>query len=88
MKYLKILRIGVVLGVIMLNSVVIFAQDRGRISGTIVDKFTQKALSNVSVNIEGTSIGSVSDSNGIYRITAVPLKSYNRRNKKQPRWKF
>jgi hypothetical protein len=53
------------------------AQDRGRISGTIVDKLSQKSLANVSVNVEGTSIGSVSDSNGVYRITAVPLKTYN-----------
>jgi outer membrane receptor for ferrienterochelin and colicin len=60
-----------------LFSLAVTAQDRGRISGTIVDKLTQKALANVSMNVEGTSIGSVSDTNGVYRITNVPLKTYN-----------
>ena len=56
---------------------IINAQDRGRISGTVVDKLTQKTLANVSINIEGTGIGSTSDSNGVFKLTAIPLKTYN-----------
>jgi outer membrane receptor for ferrienterochelin and colicin len=77
MKFSKIYKIIFILGLAMITTFLSFAQDRGRISGTIVDKLTQKALANVSVNVEGTSIGSVSDTNGVYRITNVPLKSYN-----------
>ncbi len=53
------------------------AQDRGRISGIVVDKLTQKTLVNVQVTIEGTTISSLSDTNGVYSIINVPLKTYN-----------
>jgi outer membrane receptor for ferrienterochelin and colicin len=52
-------------------------QDRGRISGSVIDKLTQKPLENVSVKIEGTQQGAITDTNGVFRITAIPLKTFN-----------
>jgi CarboxypepD_reg-like domain/TonB-dependent Receptor Plug Domain len=52
-------------------------QNTGRISGTIVDKTTQKSLANVSVQLSNSSKGAVSDSGGVFRITGIELKSYN-----------
>ena len=53
------------------------AQNYGRISGAIVDKFTQKPLFNVNVILDGSTIGAVSDSNGVFRITGIETRSYN-----------
>lgn len=52
-------------------------QTSGRISGTVLDKSTQKALPDVSVTLEGTNKGVISDSNGVFRITGIDLKTYN-----------
>jgi hypothetical protein len=53
------------------------AQNYGRISGTVVDKFTQKPLFNVNIILEGSNKGTVSDSNGVFRITGIETRSYN-----------
>jgi CarboxypepD_reg-like domain/TonB-dependent Receptor Plug Domain len=53
------------------------AQNNGRISGIVVDKLTQKTLANASVSIEGTSKGAITDTNGVFRVTGIPLKTYN-----------
>src|SRR6188508_1426851 len=53
------------------------AQNYGRISGTVVDKFTQKPISNVNVILDGSTKGTVSDSNGVFRITGIETRSYN-----------
>lgn len=53
------------------------AQNNGRLSGVVVDKLTQKILPNVSVSIEGIAKGAIADTNGIFRITGIPLKTYN-----------
>ena len=53
------------------------AQNRGRISGTVVDKFTQKPIFNVNVILDGSTTGTVSDSNGVFRITGIETRSYN-----------
>lgn len=53
------------------------AQNNGRISGTVVDKSSQKPLSNVSIKLEGSTNGALSDSDGIFRITGIQWKTYN-----------
>jgi len=53
------------------------AQNNGRISGTVVDKSTQKPLFNVNIQLEGSSKGVISDSNGVFRITGIETKVYN-----------
>jgi outer membrane receptor for ferrienterochelin and colicin len=62
---------------LVLFSFASIAQDRGRISGSVIDKLTQKPLENVSVKIEGTQQGAITDTNGVFRITAIPLKTFN-----------
>ena len=49
----------------------------GRISGTVLDKFTQKTLDNVSILVAGLSRGTVSDSSGLFEIRNLELKTYN-----------
>ena len=53
------------------------AQERGRLSGTVLDKYSQKPLANVSVSVDGTNIASITDTNGVFRIIAIPLQAYN-----------
>jgi outer membrane cobalamin receptor len=59
-----------------ITGVAVIAQGAGRVSGTVVDKSTQKPLSGVSVVLSGSK-GTVTDSNGLFRITEVKLKTYN-----------
>jgi CarboxypepD_reg-like domain/TonB-dependent Receptor Plug Domain len=53
------------------------AQNNGRLSGIVLDKLTQKTLSNVSVSIDGSTKGAITDTNGVFRIIGIPLKTYN-----------
>ncbi|QQS37892.1 MAG: TonB-dependent receptor [Ignavibacteriales bacterium] len=55
----------------------VYAQETGTISGTIVDKQNGEPLIGANILLEGTSIGAATDINGIYRITNVPVGSYN-----------
>lgn len=66
----------VLIGFIFLPISAILAQNNGRISGTILDKSTQKVLPNVTVLLKGTGKAAITDSNGIFRITGIPLKTY------------
>ena len=62
---------------ILLFTNIAFCQNKGRISGVVIDKTTQKTLPKVSVIIVGENIGVVTDSYGVFRITNAPLKSLN-----------
>ena len=53
------------------------SQNNGRISGTVVDKTTQKPINSVSVTLDGSNKGGITDSNGVFRITGLDLKTYN-----------
>jgi CarboxypepD_reg-like domain/TonB-dependent Receptor Plug Domain len=53
------------------------AQNNGRLSGVVVDKLTQKILPDVNVIVEGSGKGTITDSNGVFRITGFSLKTYN-----------
>lgn len=52
------------------------AQNTGSISGTILDRNTQKPISGATVLVLPTTIGSSSDSGGRFRITGIPAGSY------------
>lgn len=54
-----------------------FSQNNGSISGKVIDKLTQQPLPNVNVILEGTNKGTLADSNGIFRIMDIDLKTYN-----------
>ncbi|MBX9781843.1 MAG: TonB-dependent receptor [Chitinophagaceae bacterium] len=66
---------GLVIVFVCIN-IMSMAQGTGRISGTVVDKATQKPLSSVSVTLTGGR-GTITDSNGVFRITGIELKTYN-----------
>ena len=70
----KIYRIIVLLTFFTQNAL---SQTKGSISGLIVDKQTQKPLSNASINLTGSSIGTISDSNGVFRIMNIAFKNYS-----------
>lgn len=53
----------------------------GKLTGTVVDKQTQEPLPSVSVSLEGTGIGTVTDIDGKFSIDNIPPKSYNIRIK-------
>lgn len=58
-------------------SYAISAQNNGKISGTVVDKISQKPLMGVSVSVENLSKGTTSDSLGRFRLLQLPYKSIN-----------
>lgn len=55
----------------------VYAQNAGTIAGYVKDIKTQEALIGVSVSLEGTTLGSVTDVEGYYKITGIPTKTYN-----------
>jgi TonB-dependent receptor len=61
----------------LLTAFIAMAQDKGKISGKILDKKTGEELIGVSVQIEGTSIGAVTDFEGVFTINNVTPGTYN-----------
>lgn len=74
---LVVLKKITVFSIFSLSILTATAQNNGRLSGVVVDKQTQKILPNVSVSIEGIAKEAIADTNGIFRITGIPLKTYN-----------
>ncbi|HWD87518.1 MAG TPA: SusC/RagA family TonB-linked outer membrane protein [Mucilaginibacter sp.] len=58
----------------LMMSVVAFAQ-KGSIKGKVVDENNQ-SMPGVSVSIDGTTLGSVTDANGLYTVTGVTPGNY------------
>lgn len=55
----------------------VFAQEKGKIAGKIIDKKTGEELIGVSIQIEGTSIGAATDYEGKFIINNLAPGSYN-----------
>ncbi len=53
------------------------AQNKGTITGQVIDKASQLPLEAVSVKIENTEWGTVTDSLGRFRIAGISTRSYN-----------
>ncbi|MBC6605673.1 TonB-dependent receptor [Hymenobacter sp. BT188] len=53
------------------------AQSTGVLTGTVRDRKTQESLPGVTVILEGTTLGAASDAEGRYRLTDIPVGSYN-----------
>jgi hypothetical protein len=60
-------------------SLLAHAQSTGIVAGTVRDRATQETLPGVSVTLEGTTFGTATDAEGRYRLTDVPVGSYNLR---------
>ena len=68
---------GIFCSFFLLVAISAYTQNNGRISGTVVDKSSQKPLSNVSIRLEGSTNGALSDSSGVFRITGILWRTYN-----------
>lgn len=55
----------------------LFAQNTGRVSGSVTDKLTQKPLVNASVVMSGTNKGASTDTSGRFTITGIYTGTYN-----------
>lgn len=53
------------------------AQANGRLSGRVVDRATQAPLAGISVQLQGASAGSITDSTGAFIFTELEIRSYN-----------
>src|SRR6056297_1918275 len=65
-------RIFILVTLLLAFSLVIFAGTTGKIRGKVVDAETGEPLAGASVMIQGTSLGSYTDSSGTYFILQVP----------------
>ncbi|HOZ80135.1 MAG TPA: TonB-dependent receptor [Ferruginibacter sp.] len=53
-----------------------FAQNNGRISGTVTDKTSQQKLASATVSLLGTDKSVITDSAGSFRMTDIALNTY------------
>ena len=62
--------------IVIFGHLMVFSQATGRLSGTVVDKQTQKPLAGVTISVIGTDKGTIADTNGSFRLTGIALKNY------------
>jgi len=55
----------------------LYAGITGTLSGTIIDKKTEKALPGAQIVIKGTTMGAMADKNGFYMIQNLPAGTYD-----------
>tara|TARA_B110000046_G_scaffold25144_1_gene24455 strand:+ start:276 stop:2630 length:2355 start_codon:yes stop_codon:yes gene_type:complete len=53
------------------------AQSTGSFSGQVIDEKTQNPLEGTTIELEGTSIGAITDVNGYFSFENIPTKTYN-----------
>lgn len=61
---------------LFLSATTLFAQRSGNIIGSVTDKNTSENLAGVTITVGGTSIGSVTDSSGNFKLT-IPVGTYS-----------
>ncbi len=52
-------------------------QGNGLLSGSVVDRATQTPLAGITVVLKGTTLGTTTDSAGVFRFTGLEIKTYN-----------
>src|SRR5688572_17944419 len=62
--------------ILLLAKTVLLAQNTGVVRGTVTDKNTQETIVGASVSIEGSTEGTVSDLDGVYKLN-LPVGTYN-----------
>ena len=77
MTTINMLQRNIIFGMLLLIPTLLYAQNRGSISGKVIDKLTQKPIPNTNIVLEGTGKGTAADSNGLFRITEIELRTYN-----------
>ena len=61
----------------LITSITGFSQKNGSITGKVLDKGSQEILPFVSLQIVGTQKGGTTDENGNFRISEIPVGTYN-----------
>ena len=56
---------------------IVFAQNSGTLNGRIVDEKTQQPSQGATIILEGTNIGTITDSDGYFVLNNIPFQSYN-----------
>jgi len=74
--WLQIFMRQIALFIIILSSLTTYSQT-GIIRGRVLDKNTQEAIIGANVLIEGTGTGAATDLEGYYKISNVPVGSFN-----------
>jgi hypothetical protein len=72
MKY----RLAIVAASLFITNI-LWAQQTGSVTGSVVDKSSQLPLVAVTVQVDGTTLATVTDSLGRFRIGGIPVKTYN-----------
>ncbi len=67
---------GLILSILTLTNL-LNAQKTGVVRGVIKNKQTQETIVGATVTVEGTQLGAAADLDGNYRISNVPVGSYN-----------
>ena len=66
----------IVLVLVLLTIITLSAYSQGTLTGKITEKGSGNPLQNVSVYLEGTTLGAATDVNGSYTISNIPAGSY------------
>lgn len=53
------------------------AQNKGSVTGIVIDKGTQQPAASASINISGTEMGVIADSMGRFQVQNIPVGTYN-----------
>ena len=67
---------GLILAILALTSQMSFAQGFGTISGSITDKNLLTPIPGATITLEGTSLQTIADTAGKFRILRIPPKTY------------
>lgn len=62
--------------VLLFNVLLAYTQANGRLSGRVIDRTTQMPLMGISVSLQGTAIGTTTDSSGSFRFASLLPASY------------
>lgn len=62
---------------VLLFASVLEAQNKGMLVGSVIDKQTQELIIGATVQLDGTALGSNTDSDGKFKIMDIPPKTYN-----------
>nr|NIO32127.1 SusC/RagA family TonB-linked outer membrane protein [Gemmatimonadota bacterium] len=76
MGYRLLFRLGACLTVLALAPLSTFAQQTGRVIGTVTQQQTAQPLEGAAVLLQGTEIGTLTGSDGRFALTDVPVGSY------------
>ncbi|MCK4301563.1 MAG: carboxypeptidase-like regulatory domain-containing protein, partial [candidate division Zixibacteria bacterium] len=73
---MKLKLIGIALALLCFMAGSVFGSVVGKITGKITDADSQELLVGVTVSVQGTTMGAITDEDGVYTILNVPVGTY------------